>query len=122
MLSDMVFQGTVWGPPFWNCYFEDARVPIIISGFQEIIFVDDLNGFKSYTKEVSKPEIMEDLKTCQQNLHAWGRANQVQFDPTKESFHILDRQNPCGPDFNNLGCIFDGKLIMDTECLSLIHI
>ena len=39
MLSDMVFQGTVWGPPFWNCYFEDARAPIAISGFMETIWL-----------------------------------------------------------------------------------
>ena len=24
-LANMVYQGTVWGPPLWNVFFEDAR-------------------------------------------------------------------------------------------------
>ena len=62
---------------------------------------------------------MKSLKTCQSNLHSWGRANQVQFDPKKESFHILHRQFPCGLDFPTLGVVFDTKLIMETECESV---
>ncbi len=115
-LNNMVFQGTVWGPPLWNCFFEDARVPVINSGFTETVFADDLNCFRSFGKDVPNPEIMKSLQTCQSNLHSWGRANQVQFDPKKESFHILHREHPCGLDFNTLGVVFDTKLIMDTEC------
>ena len=40
-LNNMVFQGTVWGPPLWNCFFEDARAPVRKSGFDETVFADD---------------------------------------------------------------------------------
>ena len=32
-LEDMVFQGTLWGPPLWNVFFEDTRIPINACGF-----------------------------------------------------------------------------------------
>ena len=31
-LQNMVFQGSVWGPPLWNAYFADARVPVAQAG------------------------------------------------------------------------------------------
>ena len=45
-LANMVFQGTVWGPEFWNVYFEDSRRAVQASGFSEGIYADDLNAFK----------------------------------------------------------------------------
>eukprot|EP00973_Karenia_brevis_P017753 2439510-Karenia_brevis.AAC.1 len=45
-------------------------------------------------------------------LHSWGSTNLVNFDPTKESKHILGRQRPVGGDFRILGCAFDCKLLM----------
>ena len=32
-LWNMVFQGTVWGPPLWNAFFEDARRAVAANGF-----------------------------------------------------------------------------------------
>ena len=43
-LEGMVFQGTVWGPPLWNSFYEDSRRPIQKCDFHEIIFADDLNA------------------------------------------------------------------------------
>ena len=42
-LMNSVFQGTVWGPPLWNVYYEDARVSINALGCIEMAFVDDFN-------------------------------------------------------------------------------
>ena len=69
-LNNMVFQGAVWGPPLWNCFFEDARAPVRKSGFDETVFADDLSCFKSFDKDVPNPEIMTSLKKCQSNLHS----------------------------------------------------
>ena len=33
VLGDMVFQGTVWGPPLWNTYFGDCVCAIEGRGF-----------------------------------------------------------------------------------------
>ena len=52
-------------------------------------------------------------------LHSWGRANQVTFDATKESKHILSRSNPYGDPFSLLGIQFDCKLLMTDTVLDL---
>ena len=49
-LRNMVYQGTVWGPPLWNTFFEDARTAVNASGFEDAFFADDLNCFRSYDK------------------------------------------------------------------------
>ena len=41
-LTNMVYQGTVWGPPLWNTYFEDARLAVNQCGFDDVFFADDL--------------------------------------------------------------------------------
>ena len=56
------------------------------------------------------------MENCQAALHHWGAANQVTFDPEKESFHILDLHTPWGSLFKLLGIVFDPKLIMDKAC------
>jgi len=47
-LRHMVFQGTVTGPTLWNLFFEDARNAINECFFQEIIFADDLNAYRTF--------------------------------------------------------------------------
>eukprot|EP00972_Heterocapsa_arctica_P056509 8339461-Heterocapsa_arctica.AAC.1 len=80
----MVFQGTVWGPPLWNAFFEDARVPINACGFNEIVYADDLNAFRPFPLAVSNEVVLDHVARCQQRLHTWGEANSVDFDPGKE--------------------------------------
>ena len=85
-----------------------------LNDFQELIFADDLNAFKGFTKKASDDELQNTMTTCQQNLHSWGRANQVQFDPGKESQHILAiRGRGRGGSFKLLGVSFDVGLTME---------
>ena len=42
----------------------------------------------------------------------WGAANRVMFDASKESLHVLHRQDPMGDNFKILGVLFDAKLLM----------
>ena len=51
-------------------------------------------------------------KDCQEELHSWGRSNQIQLDPSKESMHVVARRDAQGPDFKILGVEFDCKLLM----------
>ena len=111
-MKDMVYQGTVWGPPLWNLYFADARIAIYAKGYVEVIFADDLNCFKEFDNEAPNSAIRNEHKYCQRELHSWGEANRVTFDGSKESCHILSRTEPEGEDFRILGIIFDGKLLM----------
>ena len=111
-LRDMVFQGTVLGPPLWNLFFADARLAIEDAGFEEIVYADDLNAFKEVDKETSNVDARAMSEECQKLLHEWGDANSVSFDPGKESIHVLGRHDPDGEDFKILGVKFDCKLIM----------
>ena len=111
----MVLQGTVWGPILWNLFYEDARFAINKHGFNEIVFADDLNALRVYPGQCADVEVMADVKVCQDELHTWGRANQVEFAPGKESSHILLRTRPHGEDFRILGVDFDCKLVMSRK-------
>ena len=51
------------------------------------MFADDLNAYKELEVETPNEEGIKEAKTCQEKLHAWGNANQVTFEPKKESFH-----------------------------------
>ena len=92
-LRNSVFQGTVWGPPLWNCHYEDARDAANATNFVERIFADHLNSFKLFVSAASDADIQIEMQLCQESLHNWGAANQVLFDPAKESFHILHQRH-----------------------------
>ena len=98
-MSNMVYQGTVWGPPFWNTFIADASVVLNNAGFHDSVYADDLNGFNGYANHISDEVILADLGEVQRELHNWGFANQVSFDASKESAHILSRSRPVGNDF-----------------------
>ena len=111
-LRDMVFQGTVLGPLLWNVYYGDSSVAVRATSFIEAVFADDLNCWRIFSGSTSHADITEATKTCQSSLHAWGAANQVVFEPTKESLHILDSRSPLGSGFKILSVHFDLKLSM----------
>ena len=119
-LSNSVYQGTVWGPPLWNVFFEDARVPVNQAGFSEALFADDLNAYKCYNKSCQNGVLYEEMQDCQARLHNWGKANKVQFDAGKESMHILHRTEPDGEAFEMFGVKFDTKLTMEKQIQSLV--
>ena len=112
MLSNMVCQGTVTGPMLWNFFFEDARKALNEYLFEEVAYADDLNGYRIFPSATSDESIERSIKNCQLELHKWGRANQVVFDPAKASGHILSLTNAVGENFKTLGITFDGALTM----------
>ena len=115
LLTNQVFQGTVWGPPLWNTFFEDARAPVNRAGFEDTFFADDLNCYKTYSRNCQNEVVTEELEECQAELHKWGGANQVAFDAAKEHFHVLNRWEPVGGGFALLGVEFDEQLSMQKE-------
>ena len=82
-LKNMIYQGTVWGPWLWNLFYEDARLALHVHNFLEVVFADDLNAFRAFPWNAPNCSLMEANKACQAELHAWGKANQVEFDPKK---------------------------------------
>jgi len=106
-LADMIFQGTVLGPILWNIFYRDADRAIRKIGWTEEVFADDLNSSKTFPNNNENSIIFVDAKRCQAELHKWGRANKVTFDPGKESFHVISRRHGEGKDFKLLGVLFD---------------
>ena len=117
-LINSVFQGTVLGPPLWNLFYGDARRSVVANGYFETVFADDFNAWQEFVgsgePEETKILVLADLEGVQKELHLWGAANHVNFDPAKESFHILHRRFHHGGEFKILGVTFDGGLLMHT--------
>ena len=76
-LENMVFQGTVWGPIFWNLFYEDARRAIHEVFFKEIIYADDLTAYRVFPSGTPNSEIHGCSGRCQEELHEWGKANHI---------------------------------------------
>ena len=112
VLENSVFQGTVWGPPLWNVYYADASMAVRKTDFEDIVFADDLNCTKVLPPSTTNDDAFTDAKRCQSELHKWGNANQVLFDPGKESFHVIHRTRGEGGNFTILGIEFDTALLM----------
>ena len=113
LLENMVYQGTVLGPILWNLFFGDAARAIQMLKFIETIFADDLNAYRKYKEHVRNSTLIQAAKKCQARLHEWGRANQAEFDPGKESITILSRRNPFGEGFKIFNIQFDTRLCME---------
>ena len=111
----------MWGPPLWGAYYEDAPVPIRSLGFEEVVYADDLNMFKLFPRSCADEDIYGEIAECQSQLHAWGRANQVEFDPSKEHMAILDLSSPSGNALKLLGIVFDTKLQMGEAVGNCVH-
>ena len=60
------------------------------------------------------------MRRCQLELHKWGNANQVSFDPAKESKHILALHGGEGYNFRLLGVPFDHALSMRDAVLEIV--
>ena len=69
-LKDMVYQGTVWGPPLWNAFYGDNRKPVQEAGFKEEVYADDLNAHKSFPNTAKNEDLLKEGYECQKNLHA----------------------------------------------------
>ena len=118
-LQNMVYQGTVWGPTLWNLHFEDARQAINEWLFEEIVYADDLNAFRGFSKETDNSVLKKCLDSCQEELHSWGRANRVTFEAKKESKHVLSLAEAEGEDFKIPGVVYDCRLTMQSTCEKL---
>ena len=118
-LRDMLFQGTVVGPPLWNLFYEDARDPVRAEDFVEVVYADDMNAFKEFPLATPNAEALQHGRAVQSKVHDWGRANQVAFDPAKESLHVISRRDGDDTTFRILGILFDSKLTMGATVAEL---
>ena len=87
-------------------------MPVRKAGFTEIVYADDLNSYKEFPTSEENSVLLEEAEECQKNLHPWGKANQVAFDPAKESFHVVASAKGVGNNFRLLGVLFDVELKM----------
>ena len=100
-------------------FLADARQVATTEGFEDTVFADDLNLFRAFPASTGNHLVTAALHTCQHSLHSWRADNQIFFDASKESFHVLHRRRPVGEDFRILGVFWDPKLTMLAECLEV---
>ena len=115
LLRNQVFQGTVWGPALWNIFFASVLEAASEAGFESLAFADDLNSLKIFSEATPNARVYDELAECQTRIHEWGLANQVTFDPKKESLHVISRSQPAGDNIKLLGVVFDMHLKMIAE-------
>jgi hypothetical protein len=60
------------------------------------------------------------MNNCQKELHDWEKANQVVFDPSKETKHILSLEDPSGDAFRLLGIVWDVRLTMSDAIAEVV--
>ena len=68
--KNIVFQGTVWGPPLWVCFYEDARRAINEWFYTEVAFVDDLNVYRELSRGTPNDKITQSMESCPKELRA----------------------------------------------------
>ena len=116
LLTDMVYQGTVLGPPLWNAFFSDISIHVPEDGQHIQLFADDLKVDASCPVEVSSDTLRSSLAEAQERAHTWGAHNRVCFDPSKEAIRIIHPLHGDDEEFVLLGTLFDCHLSMD-PCL-----
>ena len=119
-IENMIYQGTVLGPPLWNAFFSDSCMAVRATGFEEIVYADDLNALRVVDNGVTNDQGRRMLDECQTSLRRRGAANRVVFDPGKESKHILSRSHPFGACFKLLGILFDPRFLLHEAIQSCI--
>ena len=89
-------------------------------GSAKLFFVDDLNAVKAFELTAANHEMILDLNRCQHEVHTWGKVNQVSFDATKESMHILALTSGEVDNFHLLGVPFDHALRMKDAVTEIV--
>ena len=67
-----------------------------------------IHGYKTNSTDATQVETLyQELRAAQKELHDWGCANQVAFDPGKEEFVVIRRRDEMGNAFRLLCVDFD---------------
>ena len=101
-LRDMVFQGTILGPPLWNVFFKDVGVAVEASGGVENKFGDDLNVYKTYDTAVPNGTVFTDLRRCQDDVHEWAVQTESPSTQTRSSLWYYTTFRALGRIFTSL--------------------
>ena len=67
-IKDMIYQGTVLGPPLWNTFFEDASAAIREFSFEEIVYADDLNASREFIGSTPNETILQSVVSSKPNF------------------------------------------------------
>ena len=58
-IGDMIYRGTVLGPPLWSAFFHDIEGAAIFEDESASIFADDLNIFQIFLLDVTSTNAFE---------------------------------------------------------------
>ena len=83
----MVYQGTVSGSSLWTYVFLSFEKDLYRTSFSPVIYADDLNAHGAFSRHTDNDTFFRESERCQEELHKWGRANQIELALSKESRH-----------------------------------
>lgn len=112
LLWDMKVQGTILESSLWNAFFADVATAVPVENQEVNLFADDLTGTMTCAVTVSNDVLTSELHGMQARAHAWGRQDQVSFDPAKEFFKVLHSSQGIGEPFKMLGTKIDVEFTM----------
>ena len=61
-IHNIVYQGTVLGPPLWNIYCADVAIGMKWHGLLEIVRADNLNCFKDFRLFIPNSELHAEMR------------------------------------------------------------
>ena len=89
-------------------------------GFLEIVFASKLNCFNEFGLHISNETLHTDMRRCHSELHKYGKAHHVRFDPATELQHIVALNGGEGLNFKLLGIPFKNALSMHDAVVELV--
>ena len=66
--NNMVYQGTVLGPPLWNTHYADSAVAVAAAAFEELVYADDLNAYRPFPAAMDDSVLFDGMEQCQKKL------------------------------------------------------
>ena len=76
--------------------------------------------FQFFVLLTSLEDVIDNLSACRKRVHAWGCANRVSFDASKEHLVVLHPSDHHGEPFKLLGLMIDLDLRMHTAVDQLL--
>ena len=64
--------------------------------------------------------MLDQKAEVRKKLHAWGEANSVIFDASKEGAHVFCKGIPKGEGFRTLAVFFDGERTMEATVKEMV--
>jgi len=111
-------QGSILGPTLFLVYVNDAE-SCLAEGTSMGVFADDTTLYSLVRTRAEVPASTASLQRSVDQLHDWGRAWKIKFEPTKSQLLIVSHLRPQWP---LTPVTFDGHVIEPSQHVKLLGV